>query len=687
MVAQSRTCPTLTVPDLQSSSSHADQLAEHQDQLRQAKARNNSLSQENAALKAEVEKLRRDASTYATQRIPPPTSPMPNGALESSDPETAQKLEFAKLAQRFRILHENFRKARTALERRKEERDAWKKRFEMLREQVQAAESEHGFEIASRASAALDALQPVATSFACSFTSTADPIPEPVDNREPEREPEPEPEPEPELPPIVPNSSTPSRTSGPVLGPLDSTQGESEGNELPSLPTTDPPSDAAVKKEPSSDPVVMTERPVKKRRSDAGAAESTPAPRVKMEPEDASSPVVGDARAAFSQESVDLGHITHMTTPRKPRSEPVSTARLPAIYRIPPAPSSMTATTPAAKYVRSDLQAPQTVRPSMYSSALTPTSVNVRMVRSGGDKPARLSRKRQLDQGIADIADDGMGFEGQENTPIRRPQGSNPGPKNRLEQLLYEPETDDGPALTRPRLARKGSNITTADLNIPQRRELPFDKQARQGRPMLPPPSTAQPSPRSPQRSPQRPKPQGQGQLRKKPLRELRLDDFRINPAANEGHDFAFSDVVRDRDDRACLQGCTDMHCCGKQFRALALSQRPDPPLTPAQRIEERTLLERYLGDHAYRLSTMDPEERSELWVQAKTQELANKYGKHRHRYSRMQSPPGFWDADFPSTQELEANRAEADDRERRAIRDRYREATRPGGRWVFRDE
>jgi len=52
-----------------------------------------------------------------------------------------------------------------------------------------------------------------------------------------------------------------------------------------------------------------------------------------------------------------------------------------------------------------------------------------------------------------------------------------------------------------------------------------------------------------------------------------------------------------------------------------------------------------------------------------------------------MRSPPGFWNADFPSTQEMEAEREEAAKREKQTVQDRYREAMRPGGRWLFRDE
>ncbi|KAJ3475341.1 hypothetical protein NLG97_g9492 [Lecanicillium saksenae] len=672
--------------DLQESGD-ARQLAECRALLQQKTTKIESLEKANTKLRAELDNLRKKTATIdrlPLEPLPPPSSSMPNGVLESSDPETAQRIEYAKLAQRFRLLNENFRKARGALERRKAERDAWKKRFETLQEQIAADESEHGVEISNRASAALAALIPVATSFGSSFSSTADPNDALPDAAPDGAAPEPE---EPQLPPMNPKSSTSTRSAGAILGPLDSTQDESEANDAPSLATTaEAPSDPPVKAEPSSDgPVVVSERPVKKRKSDEGATEALPLVRVKAEPELPSSPIAGESRIPASQESIDLGHITNMTTPRKPRDAD-QTPRVSALYRIPAADTS-TAVTPVARYVRHDMPAPHSARANIMSSALTPISVNKRMIRSGGDKPTKMSRKRQLDQGIADIAEDGTSFgTGQENTPLRNVQSRNQTPKNRLEQLLFEGEADDGPALSRSsRQVRKGPSISTADLNIPERRELPFDKSARQSRPNLQPATPAQPTSRSPQRSPQHRA--RQGQLRHKALGELRLEDFRINPAANQGHDFAYSDVVRDKDDRACLPGCVEMHCCGKQFRALAISQRPDPPLTPAQRIEEQALLEQHLGDYAYRLATMDPEERAEAWIQAKTQQLANKYGRHRHRYSRMQSPPGFWNADFPSTQELEANREEAAAREKRAIRERYKEALKPGGRWLFKDE
>ncbi|KAI2640008.1 DNA repair protein endonuclease SAE2/CtIP C-terminus-domain-containing protein [Xylaria nigripes] len=170
--------------------------------------------------------------------------------------------------------------------------------------------------------------------------------------------------------------------------------------------------------------------------------------------------------------------------------------------------------------------------------------------------------------------------------------------------------------------------------------------------------------------------------LRQTPKVHLRLDDFKINPHANEGHDYAYTDVVRKKNDRACLQGCVKEDCCGRKFRGLAKACRAS-----TSPYEFQSRLESYLGDECHRLSTMSEDEKESLWIEAKTRELANTSGRHRHRYPRMTTPPGFWRLDFPSTQEGEEYNEEAARLERSIIEERYREAMRPGGLWIFRDE
>ncbi|KAF2660214.1 SAE2-domain-containing protein [Lophiostoma macrostomum CBS 122681] len=171
--------------------------------------------------------------------------------------------------------------------------------------------------------------------------------------------------------------------------------------------------------------------------------------------------------------------------------------------------------------------------------------------------------------------------------------------------------------------------------------------------------------------------------LRSKAVSELKLSDFKPNPAYNQGYSYAFAETVRKRGDRACLTGCTRPECCGSTFRTLAAAA------APLSSTQEETLLEDYLGD-AYDtmcLTQMSQEERQELILQARTREMANKHGRHRQAYERHKSPPGFWRMDFPDTQELEEDRQKAVEMEQAMIQERRAEAMRKGGRWIFKDE
>lgn len=170
--------------------------------------------------------------------------------------------------------------------------------------------------------------------------------------------------------------------------------------------------------------------------------------------------------------------------------------------------------------------------------------------------------------------------------------------------------------------------------------------------------------------------------LRERPKSELCITDFKVNPAVNEGYDYAFTEVVRNKDDRATLTGCVEEDCCGPMFRLQARAMRGQTGPSDFQ-----ALLEKYMGDEAWKLSTMSKPEKEDLWVDAKMRELANEIGKHRHRYHRAASPAGFWRMDFPSTQEEERDKEEAARMVRKMVDERYREAMRPGGRWLFRDE
>ena len=183
--------------------------------------------------------------------------------------------------------------------------------------------------------------------------------------------------------------------------------------------------------------------------------------------------------------------------------------------------------------------------------------------------------------------------------------------------------------------------------------------------------------------------------LKYRPLHQLTINDFKINPTYNQGYNYAYNDVIRDRDQRRCLPNCTKPDCCGEKFRkmveigGLTGSGNGVSWASSSAVIEDadRRLLEDFLGADAWRLDNMDITERKELLTQAKAHKIANQYGKHRHFNQRAPSPPGFWRTDMPTTQEALADKEEARRLEREKVKERYGEAIRSGGRWLFRDD
>ncbi|RHZ55669.1 SAE2 C-terminal domain-containing protein [Aspergillus thermomutatus] len=174
---------------------------------------------------------------------------------------------------------------------------------------------------------------------------------------------------------------------------------------------------------------------------------------------------------------------------------------------------------------------------------------------------------------------------------------------------------------------------------------------------------------------------------RARPLHRLDLRHFKINPKVNQGLDFAYDTVVRRKDERKCISGCTRPGCCREKFHAMArLAGPPASTEGSNDREEEQEILEDYLGEEKHLLDQLSAEERQSLLHEARARRMANLYSKHRHDHQRPSTPPGFWRTDMPDTQELEHDREVANNLEREKVKERYREAMR-GGMWKFADE
>ena len=182
--------------------------------------------------------------------------------------------------------------------------------------------------------------------------------------------------------------------------------------------------------------------------------------------------------------------------------------------------------------------------------------------------------------------------------------------------------------------------------------------------------------------------------LRARPLRRLRLEDFKLNPNHSN---YAHHETIRTHDERKSRSGCTDPFCqrCKDLKRFVEMSGYTaskksglfdSSPLEGAEDTTEEQLLKDFLGGDAYRLGQLSDQERKALLVKAKTKHFQDQFGKHRQGMSRAYEPPGFWNADFPSTQENERLREEAGIMERQKVEERWEEAMR-NGMWLFADE
>ncbi|KAK6525501.1 hypothetical protein TWF694_005632 [Orbilia ellipsospora] len=150
---------------------------------------------------------------------------------------------------------------------------------------------------------------------------------------------------------------------------------------------------------------------------------------------------------------------------------------------------------------------------------------------------------------------------------------------------------------------------------------------------------------------------------------------YKINPQKNDGFDFAFTEVVRDKAKKACLSSCVKP-CC-RDFASGKLHEMWQPP-------------EVFKGPRfsAADSSQPDPEEEGLLkthdqyreWIDTvKKTEQALQYGRHRVQHEKAAEVKFFWESDFPTTQQLEEQREESEKRYREKGFSRHDQARKGG--------
>jgi hypothetical protein len=520
------------------------------------KAENSKLRAQLAAMSSSLSPVRANSSTPAQSDDTEADSTastlskittvpaLPSSAAIKSPPSStgSESNELAKFKMRFNALSDNFKQAKDIIRKRKEERDLWMERAKKFENLARAAEEKHGIRILEE----LEGNNPDDSRLASlnsSVRASALEIMPPPATR------------------TIPDSQSVTDIED---AQLQSTQGdpdEAETEDLPPLPAFVEGQDSVhIKQEPSSDaPVVVSERSLKRRRVEDDTFTTPTAPAIKSEPNN-SSPITASEHYQFDiQESIDLDDIAQrITTPRKRKG-------LEALVAVEEkeGPKSAPQTTPKSGYVWADglhFSAKNAPRPSI----LTPISGNKRISKNIVDDdaiPSAYVKASSLARGLTELAEDGTpyGKRGFTKSSKALPEVSLSA-NSRLNSLLNTPASMNTSPVTRTPQNRT-PDITSAEdtplsLMFPEPRSLPFDKLMRQTKkrtslknvefttPLNKGGKKATAQDESPSKGPT-------SGLRYKPLAELRLDDFKVNPLTNDGQDYAYSEVVRDKDERA----------------------------------------------------------------------------------------------------------------------------------------
>ncbi|PBK64800.1 hypothetical protein ARMSODRAFT_451362 [Armillaria solidipes] len=149
----------------------------------------------------------------------------------------------------------------------------------------------------------------------------------------------------------------------------------------------------------------------------------------------------------------------------------------------------------------------------------------------------------------------------------------------------------------------------------------------------------------------------GRGRYAKDSKEKTINETFAIDPKHNDGLDFQFDAVVRNKDERRKLHA-GDCECCRDYYEGVGpLPKRLQQPLWRSPK----------------KNATPSPARR--------------KKGISRHRYNWAQggTPPGYWDIGFPNTQETKSINERAKEMHEKKRREIEAEAMRGDGRYVRR--
>lgn len=136
------------------------------------------------------------------------------------------------------------------------------------------------------------------------------------------------------------------------------------------------------------------------------------------------------------------------------------------------------------------------------------------------------------------------------------------------------------------------------------------------------------------------------------------MNDYVIDLNKNDKIPYAYDEVVRDKTSRRRLPACACDNCI-KFFEAHG-------PIATIFKPKWRSPLKKKI------YTDSDKEH-----IYKNVQEVS----RHRSAFFRPKTPPGFWESDFPSTQQEQIYRKQAQAQNYERLKERKIEAER-GGRW-----
>lgn len=156
---------------------------------------------------------------------------------------------------------------------------------------------------------------------------------------------------------------------------------------------------------------------------------------------------------------------------------------------------------------------------------------------------------------------------------------------------------------------------------------------------------------------------------------------YEVNPDRNNGVNFAYDEVVRNKEERKRMEA-TDCDQCREFYKAAGpLPPRLQAPLwkSPTSSQDPAAAPQRHCKHHSNKEESDDSGSESEdSGVRAHRQEVS----RHRYIMPSGETPPGFWDLDFPDTQRVEKLRDEAEKMHRKRERFMEKEAGKKDGKY-----